>query len=288
MLKPYKERVFSTKSILESSIEIMNENAEEILDINRDADEIRIEKYSINKEPLPVKFKTTEKSTPFEWKGIEFEMKDSKAAGTQIPYYTGVKFTKTIPYFNDVEVVETLTAPEFYIIPKEYKELVDIMELHGIDYSVVQKSEEMELIKTKFKNITFAKNPYEGRFRPSYETETISEIVKVNAGDYIIKTNQREVSLILHLLEPSSDDSFLKWGMMNHIFERKEYFEMYLIDSLANKMYEENESLRKEFDEMLKDEKFAQNPYARLNFFYEHSPFFDEKYNVYPILKSVK
>lgn len=288
MLKPYKERVFSTKSILESSIEIMNENAEEILDINREADELRIEKYSLNKEPLPIKFKTTDKSTPFEWKGIEFEMKDSKAAGTQIPYYTGVKFTKTIPYFNDVVVDAAVTAPDFYIIPKEYKELVDIMELHGIDYDVVQKSEEMELVKTKFKNITFAKNPYEGRFRPSYETDTITEIVKVNAGDFIVKTSQREVSLILHLLEPSSDDSFLKWGMMNHIFERKEYFEMYLIDSLANKMYEENESLRNEFDEMLKDEKFAQNPYARLNFFYEHSPYFDDKYNVYPILKSVK
>ena len=45
--------------------------------------------------------------------------------------------------------------------------------------------------------------------------------------------------MIAHLLEPKSDDSFVKWGSMNIIFERKEYFENYSMEPIAKKMYDE-------------------------------------------------
>ena len=286
MLKPYKDRVFSTKSMLESALKIVNNDAEILLNINRQADISRIAKYHFNKEPFPIDFKTTENNVDFNWKGIEYEMKESKAAGTSIPYYNGKHFSKIIPYYNDVVIEKSLIVPDFYVVPKEYKQLIEIMNLHGIEYEVLPEKN-MTLVKTVFSNIRFPKNSYEGRFRPSFDIETKTENVKVNKGDYLVTTNQREISLIVELMEPECDDSFIKWGMMNSIFERKEYFEMYLLDSLANKMLEENESLRNQFNEKLKDEDFANNPYMRLYFFYEHTPYFDEKLNVYPIMKSV-
>jgi hypothetical protein len=47
--------------------------------------------------------------------------------------------------------------------------------------------------------------------------------------------------------------------------------------------------LKKEFEEKLKtDEAFRNNPRARLDFFYERSPYPDKQLNVYPILRIEK
>jgi hypothetical protein len=88
------------------------------------------------------------------------------------------------------------------------------------------------------------------------------------------------------LLEPESDESFMRWGFFNAILEQKEYFESYVMEKIAGEMLKENPDLKKEFNEKLSsDEKFRNNPYARLNFFYERSPYFDEKLNVYPVMR---
>ena len=71
-----------------------------------------------------------------------------------------------------------------------------------------------------------------------------------------------------------SPDSFVYWGFFNAIFEQKEYGEGYVLEKLAREMLAKDANLKKEFEEKLKDEKFAKNPQARLDFFYERSPYF--------------
>ncbi len=49
-------------------------------------------------------------------------------------------------------------------------------------------------------------------------------------------------------------------------------------------MLAKDAALRKEFEERLKDEKFAKNPFARLSFFYERSPYFaNQRIGLYPV-----
>ena len=61
------------------------------------------------------------------------------------------------------------------------------------------------------------------------------------------------------------------------------------ISPIAQKMYDESPKLRLQFEEKLKtDSTFAKNSRARLNFFYERSPYYDKKYNVYPIMRVVE
>jgi hypothetical protein len=76
---------------------------------------------------------------------------------------------------------------------------------------------------------------------------------------------------------------------MNEIFERKEYYEDYVMEALAEEMLASDPDLRKEFETKLGNDKaFRNDPRARLNFFYEHSPYYDQQKNVYPILRVVK
>jgi hypothetical protein len=88
------------------------------------------------------------------------------------------------------------------------------------------------------------------------------------------------------LLEPKSGDSFLRWGFFNTIFEKKEYFEPYVMEKIAVEMLNEIPGLKEEFElKLAEDEIFRGNPYQRLNFFYERSPYFDQKLNFYPVLR---
>ena len=78
------------------------------------------------------------------------------------------------------------------------------------------------------------------------------------------------------------------WGFFSAIFEQKEYAEGYILEKIAREMLEKDANLKKEFDERLKDETFAKNPRARLNFFYERSPYFDKRMGLYPVGRIVR
>jgi len=88
------------------------------------------------------------------------------------------------------------------------------------------------------------------------------------------------------LLEPLSGDSFLAWGFLNTIFEREEYFETYSMEPVAEKMASENLKLKEEFLQAVNsDEKLRNNPYARLQFFYERSKYYNNHQNIDPIMR---
>jgi len=140
--------------------------------------------------------------------------------------------------------------------------------------------------KYRFKNVKFANSSYEGRQRVDLEYDLIREKRTVPSGTFYIPLNQRTVRIIANLLEPKSSDSFIRWGFMNAIFERKEYFEKYAMEKIAEQMLNEDVKLREEFEAKLnEDEEFRNNPEARLNFFYKRSPYQDKNYQIYPVMR---
>ncbi len=288
MLKPYKDRVFSTKALLEAVLEIMNVNSVEIFDINRKADVTVMNEYIMNKQPFPLSLKTTDENKPFIFKGIEEVQDSSWIVGGKLKKYTGEKFELQVPYFDKSTVTDSVIAPTGYLIPAEWYNIVEKMKLHGIYVKTLRESKTFVVEKFRFKNIEFAKRPYEGRFQPKFEYEIFIDTVTVPPGTFYVNTNQRTVGIILHLLEPKGNNSFVKWGFFNQIFEMKEYFSSYSMEPIAQKMIDENPELKKEFlDRVAQDEKFSKSMRQRLYFFYKRSPYFDEKYNLYPIMRVV-
>lgn len=286
MLKPYKERVFSTKALLESVIEYCNENNFKVRETLDKADEYSINKYSNGNSAFPINYGLSDDYIKYNYKGYKKVFQESFIAGKEIVKYSKEKTENRVPYYYNAKVTDSVFLPLAYIIPREWKNLIDIMELHGIRYDIIKEKKSVIVERIKFKDESFAKRPYEGRFIPKFNYDIQIDTVSANPGDYIIPTNQRSIRLIAHLLEPKSADSFIKWGFMNIIFERKEYFEEYSMEPIAQKMYDESECLRNDFNSHIeRDSIFANSPWQRLNFFYERSPYNDAKHNVYPILR---
>ncbi len=286
MIKPYKERVFATKAAIEAVLEIANKNPEELISMNKNADKEAVKLYAEQKNPFPLLLKGTDENEPFIFKGYK-QLKDSSwISGAERITYTNEPYNIEIPFYNKMEVVETVIAPGMYLIPQEWSVVIEKMKLHGIRVEQIESSKIFEVERYKFKNVKFNQNSYEGRQTVTMDYDTYKETIEVPAGTFAVKTDQRTVRIILHLLEPKSSDSFVRWGFFNTIFEPKEYFEFYVMEKIADEMMEENPGLKKEFLIRLEeDEAFNKSPYQRLNFFYERSPYFDSKLNVYPVMR---
>jgi len=79
-------------------------------------------------------------------------------------------------------------------------------------------------------------------------------------------------------------DSFLAWGFFPEILQRTEYIEGYVAAPMAEQMLADDPKLKAEFEAKLAaDSKFSQDPRARLEWFYDRSKFYDDRYRLYPV-----
>ncbi len=288
MSKTYKERVYATKTSIEVVLDLVNRNPAKIKNLIRTADEEAVQEYYINKKHLPIAFESTEKFSEYLYKGYEPVKYLSEITGSEILTYSDQKFEEPIKYYNHKKVIDSVSVPNGYIIPKQWKEIIDIMKLHGIETESAGGNKQYLVERYKFTGVEYSKTSYEGRQTVKADYEVILDTVTINKGDYYVSTNQNLVPLIVYLLEPKAPDSFLQWGFFNSIFERKEYFEFYSMEPIAVEMLNSDEDLKNEFYNLLDtDENFRTNPYARLSFFYERSPYYDEQLNVYPVLRVI-
>jgi hypothetical protein len=86
------------------------------------------------------------------------------------------------------------------------------------------------------------------------------------------------------LLEPQSSESFFAWGMFPEVLNRVEYIESYAIAPLAEHMLAADPALKAAFEAKLASEPdFAANGDARLAWFYERTPFYDNRFRLYPV-----
>ena len=68
-------------------------------------------------------------------------------------------------------------------------------------------------------------------------------------------------------------DSALRWGFFDSIFEQREYGEAYVLEKLARENLDKDPTLKAEFEHRIQsDPRFAASPEARLEFFYDRSP----------------
>ena len=86
------------------------------------------------------------------------------------------------------------------------------------------------------------------------------------------------------LLEPESSDSFLRWGFFAECLEAVEYAEAYVMEAMAEEMLRGDPELAREFEtRLLEDPEFAADPWAIRYWFYEKTPYYDQKAFLYPV-----
>ena len=287
MLKPYYQRVEATYQCLVYALEILNQQKDELQSLLINADDYT-QSSEFRNNPFPLQFETSRSESTFvDFKGVEYEEIQSRITPGTWFKYSSVPSTFTLPMFSTMIQVETVNLPRAYIIPVEWEDVIERLNIHGIRMSQLKKDSTIIVTSYKLRNPKWRSGPYEGR-HPLYhiDYETFEEHRFFPAGSVIIETSQPIAKVIAHLLEPNGDGSLLYWGFFDPVFEQKEYAEYYVLEPLAEKMLEEDPELKREFEHQLaSDSIFANSQRRILYWFFERTPYWDQKRFVYPVAR---
>lgn len=280
-LKPYRQRVLGTYVFLEACLRAVAADLDNLRKAIRDDREQRPYEVHLGYEPGEpgeIEFLSVEEA-PFE----------SDVTGGTVMNWTGKVQPVAIPVLGNFERANLVTRPRAYWIPAGWAELGEILDLHAIEYERLEEETEVEVERIRLPEAAVGGNPYEGHVRVTpgaMTTETAT--VTFAPGSLRVPTLQAGGTLAALLLEPASEDSFFQWGMMLEVLQRTEYFETYVMEPMARAMLEADADLAREFaDRLASDEEFAGDARARLDFFYERTPYYDQEYRAYPIMREM-
>ncbi len=284
MFKSYEQRVTGTYEVIKETCNILNRDYLKLRAMIKEADQ-QTRGLAYNNQSLPLTFKADmTDSTMIDFLGFEYTTTTSDLTGGSWPQFSDKPATFSIPYFNSYSPNMSIDLPRAYLIPPEWTEVISILELHGTKIQRLSEPVTMPASSYKFTDAKWDKTPYEGRFRVSCNSENISEVRTWPAGTAFIRMNQDQAKVIAHFLEPDGLDSAVRWGYFASVFEQKEYIEGYVMEQRAREMLAANTELKTEFELAKKDDpELAENPRAILHWFYQRSPWWDDRINIYPV-----
>ena len=241
--------------------------------------------YNPNKR-YPLAYELTEQTTPFQFKGVTSRVEQSDVSGAQRVIWGTEPLDITVPFYDTPRITASTTTPLYYFVPQQWAHVVEVLSLHGLQTRKLAQTLTLEVESYRLSEPKWAGGSFSGRVRVNYKTAPVRESRVFPAGTIVVPLAQRLGHVALHLLEPEAPDSLAAWGFFNLIFEQREYGEAYVLEKIAREMLEKDEKLRAEFEQRLKsDPQFAANPRARLNFFFERSPYFDKQIGAYPVAR---
>ena len=290
MLKDYRLRVLGTYDFLRFTLAEVNRDPLSLIDAGRAADhETAMAGSTFDAaQQYPLTYEITDQSRPFELNAVESVTAMSEISGDRWVEFKPNPLRLVVPMYDNFRVKTAVAPPLFYIVPAQWREVIAVLAVHGLNLQRTIKTETLEVESYRFSNVTWAVGPFEGRFITSAKAELIREPRTFPAGSIMVPMDQPAAKVAINLLEPEAPDSLLVWSFFSAIFEEKEYGEDYILEKLAREMLSASVELRREFDQALSDPQFAGNPRRRLEFFYRRSPYWDPHLNLYPIGRVTK
>jgi hypothetical protein len=286
--KDYPTRVRITRN---SVIAVMTLVAKHGADWRRVALEADARAKALGGTRVPLSWIASDKVRIIDFRGVAYTRTPSDVSGASMTRYDDTKpQIWKLPLRDEIMPSVSVSAPKAgYIVSAAYAAMVAAkLEQHGIGFVQLDRALPQAKIETfRDDTPTFAAAPTESHQRLTVEGEWKPEVQEIGAGALFVPIAQPKARLLMSLLEPLAPDSLLAWGTFNNAFERKEYMEDYVAEDVARDMLARDPALRERFERKLKeDPKFAADPQARLEYFYRLHTAWDERYGLYPVLRT--
>ncbi|WP_219133931.1 M14 family metallopeptidase [Janthinobacterium sp. UMAB-60] len=285
--KDYPTRVRITRNTI---ISLLSQMAQHGAAWRQTAMEADLRATQLPGSALPLSYRTTEKIRMIAFRGYAYTRTPSEVSGALMTRYD----EKTpqiwhVPLRDEIVPDLQVAAPKAgYLVPRAQAAMVGAkLRQHGIAYremSSIFARQKVEVFRAT--QVKFGAQSFEGRQTLAVQGEWQKEERLVDAGVLYVPVNQPKARLVMALLEPRAPDSLLAWGGFNTAFERKEYMEDYVAEDVARAQLAADPALAAQFRRKLADEpEFAKNPHARLEFFARRHASWDERLNLYPVMR---
>ncbi len=284
-LKPYEQRVLGTYVFIETAMRLLADHGDDLrVAVTRDR-ALRPSEILANFESTPEPVATRA------FLGIRYETWESPASGRSEIRWLGQPDPEPwmMPFYGSRPTL-TLARPEAYWVPSWRADIIERLHLHGVRMEVLDAPRTVPVQMLRLEDPRVSGRTSEGHVPITVETVTPEDRDwTFPAGSVRVPTDQPLGDLVVLALEPQSSESFFAWGMFPEVLNRVEYIEAYAIAPLAERMLEADPALRAAFERRLaEDADFAADGDARLAWFYERTPFYDDRYRLYPIGREVR
>ncbi len=296
MLKDYRTRVTGNYALLKALLQIVNRDADKLLAMNAAAD-ARAKQLGEGGGSFPLALQWDGNTTPFRFHGYSYTLAKSPISGAQMVTYSHIPQDYQVPRQGTALASVQVVPPFAYIIPEQWSTVIDVLAAHGVAMQKLTAAWTGTVEQYQCSNMVWQRPPFEGK-HPLFAGEAppgqggkfgtckaVQQTYTYPAGSAVITLNQRLSKIAIHWLEPSGPDSAMAWGFFDPIFEQKESGEPYVLEKLAKDMLAKDDLLRAEFQSRLDgDSAFANDPQARLDFFYKRSPWYAANHvGLYPV-----
>ena len=279
-LKPYEQRVLGTYVFLEAAMRRLAEDGPALRTAIAADSALRPAEIPANftSDPTPAYTRS--------FKGIRYEMYDSPASGRQEIRWLGEPDPEpwALPFYGSRPTL-TLARPAAYWVPGHRADIIERLCLHGVRMETLDAPRTVSVDMLRLDEPKLATRANEGHVPVAVAGVTPERRDwTFPAGSVRVPTDQRLGDIVVLLLEPQSSESFFAWGLFPEVLSRVEYIEGYAIAPLAEAMMAADPALKAEFEAKLAAEpEFAANGDARLQWFYERTPFYDDRFRLYPV-----
>ena len=283
--KEYPVRVRITRNTVVSVLEHVARDGASWLTTAKQAD---IAAASLGGRQEPLTYVAVPAARTLEFRGYAYTRTTSDVSGALMTRYdeTTPQVWK-VPLKDDIRPGIVIEAPGAgYLVPAaEAAWVAAVLKTHGVEYRLLGKPWQGDAQVFRATKSSFGSASVETHQRLTVEGDWTRESRATPAGALFVPIAQPRARLVMALLEPKAPDSLLAWGRFNNAFERKEYMEDYVAEAVAREMLRDP-AVKAEFERRLReDTAFAQSPAARLEFFYRRHPSWDERYQLYPVLR---
>ena len=285
--KDYPTRVRVTHHTILSLLEMTARDGKQWLAAARASDELSAK---VGGSKAVLTYDNTPHVTTIDFRGYEYTREPSAISGALATRYNDKKpqIWRT-PLLDEVQPGITVTAPRGgYLVPAAYARVVsEKLALHGVQFRTLDKplsAADVEVFRAS--KAKPAPATFEGRSIFKLEGDWSREKRDIPAGSLFVPIAQARSELALTLLEPRDPDSLASWGYFATAFEDKEYMEPYVAEEFAEELLRKDPAVRQEFERRLEDPAFAASPEARLEFFYRKHSSWDERLNLYPVVRT--
>lgn len=280
----FPDRVLSTYHFKKALVSFTNSNSGEIRKLMQEA-----QNFTSNQKEFVLQWQAdTVNFLNIRYKGYEGEIGISPVTGLpRFGFNREKPYDTIIPYFDRHLAAKTIEAPEYYILPQAWEQVVQRLAWNGVSMFRFTKdtviTAERYMIK-EVKTSQYQNNWHRNHNEISYEIST--EEVNIWEGDYLIPMDQPANRYIVEMLEPEALDSFFRWNFFDPILEQREYYSSYGFEENALRYLNENPEFRKQWEEAIKnDTAMAKNHRAQLGYIYDNTEWADNVTKKYPVLR---
>jgi murein tripeptide amidase MpaA len=241
-------------------------------------------------QPVTLSYKTTDKTTMVDFKGYAYTRTMSDVSGILMTRYDeNTPQIWHVPLRDEVVPNLVVDAPRAgYVVPAAYAASVGRkLAQHGITFVTLDQAIDKAEVETFRADVaTLSPASVESHQRLAVKGMWKTEPRQVGKGALYVPVAQSKARLVVAMFEPQAPDSLLAWGLFNTAFEPKEYMEEYVAEDVAREQMAADPALAAAFrNKVATDPAFAKDPQARLAFFARRHASWDERLNLYPVMR---